>query len=517
MLYKKTFLLLPAVLVIAFAVQACTAPQVVRKTTPPDSRYARFVQTPQMIFKIHYKNGDLFVYDTLYTLTEKKDFYYGYGRRLDLNRQVTAKGKLAAYTDSILLIETNQIMDDGPYTSLMFMTGISVAATIYCWSNPKACFGSCPTFYYDEGGTEHLIAESFSQSILPSLEREDIDAFRGIRPKTRDIRLVMKNESLETHAVKYARILAVPKEGKHIYSTPDGRFLKTEGESLLSGMIHGEECTDLFRYHDQQEYISLTDSADLAVKEELIFTFQRNGMKSPGLVVTHRQSLLTTFLLYQTLAYMGNETGSWLTRLDGMTRSSDPVFKQLGSMIGEMEFFAEDGNGNWIPAGMLDETGPIAQEVKILPLPAAASGDEIRIKVRMTKGFWKLDQLKLADITGEAEPVVISPQLVKNDRKELDITDSFNNPGSYTVTLPGEYISLYFRLPEDFTDYDYFLAAKGYYLEWIRSEWIQEENAAKVMQLIMRPEQYFKDLAPLYKAMEADMEETFRRSKYAAQ
>lgn len=516
MLYKKYLLLLPAVMIIALAVQSCTTPQVVRRTFAPDADYSKYIQTRDLIFKVHYKNGDLFIYDTLYQSKSEAGFFYGYGRRLDLNRKVTASGRITAFRDSILLIETNQIMDDDPQTALTIMTGISLAATIYCISNPKACFGSCPTFYYDDGNEQHLIAESFSQSIMPSLEREDIDAFREIRPKTRDIRLLMKNESLETHAVKYARILAVPSEGKRIYSSVDGRFLKTEGESLISGMIQGEECTELFMHHDQKEYISKTDSADLAAREELIFTFNRGDIKTPGLVVTHRQSLLTTFLLYQTLAYMGNETGSWLTRLDGMTRGSDPVFKQLGGMIGEMQFFTEDENGGWIPAGTINETGPIAQEVKIVPLPATA-GDQIKVKIRMTKGFWKIDQLKLTDILGQAEPLIIEPQLVKDDKRGRVITESFNNPEHYTVTLPGEYISLYYRLPEDFTEYDYFLAARGYYLEWIRSEWIAEENPLRVMQLMTAPGQYFKDLAPMYKKIEADMEDTFRRSKYVAQ
>lgn len=518
MLNKKYFLLLPAVLIIAFMISSCSSPQVVRRTFAPGNDFSKYVQSKDLIFKVHYKNGDLFVYDTLYQTKKENHFFYGYGRRLDVNRRVTESGRITAFRDSILLIETNQIMDDDPQTALTIMTGISIAATIYCISNPKACFGSCPTFYYDDGTEQHLIAESFSQSIMPALEREDTDAFREIRPKTRDIRLLMKNESLETHAVKYAHVLAVPSEGKRIYSSVDGRFLKTDGEALISGMIHGEECTELFMYRDQKEYISKTDSSDLAAREELIFIFNRGTIKTPGLVVTYRQSLLTTFLLYQTLAYMGNETGSWLTRLDGMTRNSDPVFKQLGSMIGEMEIYTQDANGNWVPAGIIDETGPIAQEVKIIPLPDELNtGDEIKIKISMTKGFWKIDQLKLTDITGEAEAVVIEPQLVKDERRDKDITNSFNNPEKYTVTLPGEYISLYYRLPEDFAGYDYFLAAKGYYLEWIRSEWIAEENPSRVMQLMMTPGQYFKDLAPMYKKIEDDMEETFRRSKYVAQ
>ena len=94
---------------------------------------------------------------------------------------------------------------------LLILTGISVAATIYCISNPKACFGSCPTFYAFDGEKMTLQAESFSSSVMPVLETNDIDALYNIKSINRFLELQMKNEALETHIIRHADFLALQK------------------------------------------------------------------------------------------------------------------------------------------------------------------------------------------------------------------------------------------------------------------------------------------------------------------
>jgi putative NADPH-quinone reductase len=48
----------------------------------------------------------------------------------------------------------------------------------------------------------------------------------------------------------------------------------------------------------------------------------------------------------------------------------------------------------------------------------------------------------------------------------------------------------------------------------MRNEWLAEENPGKVYQMLFNPKQYYKDLAPQFKNVEAEMEETFWSSKY---
>ena len=60
---------------------------------------------------------------------------------------------------------------------------------------------------------------------------------------------------------------------------------------------------------DGYEFISLTDSLDLTKKETVILEFEEFDASNAGVIITHRQSLLTTFLFYSGLAQMGNAVG----------------------------------------------------------------------------------------------------------------------------------------------------------------------------------------------------------------
>ena len=94
------------------------------------------------------------------------------------------------------------------------------------------------------------------------------------------------------------------------------------------------------------------------------------------------------------------------------------------------------------------------------------------------------------------------------------MTELLTNPDSVLVTFPGDSYFLNYTLPADFNDYELFIESQGYYLEWMRDEWLGEENPAKVYQMIFNSKQYYKDLAPQFKQIEAEMEETFWSSKY---
>jgi hypothetical protein len=48
----------------------------------------------------------------------------------------------------------------------------------------------------------------------------------------------------------------------------------------------------------------------------------------------------------------------------------------------------------------------------------------------------------------------------------------------------------------------------------MRNEWLGEENEERVYQMFLNPKQFYKYLAPQFKKVEAEMEETFWSSKY---
>ena len=51
-------------------------------------------------------------------------------------------------------------------------------------------------------------------------------------------------------------------------------------------------------------------------------------------------------------------------------------------------------------------------------------------------------------------------------------------------------------------------------MEWIRDSWIEEENLTSLIKMNFTPKKTLKDLAPIYKEIEADMENIFWNSKY---
>ena len=69
-------------------------------------------------------------------------------------------------------------------------------------------------------------------------------------------------------------------------------------------------------------------------------------------------------------------------------------------------------------------------------------------------------------------------------------------------------------MPEGLDGAAAFLESRGYYYEWMRSEWLAEEDAAMAGLVVARPEEALRRLAPQYKRQEADMEGSFWASRF---
>lgn len=134
----------------------------------------------------------------------------------------------------------------------------------------------------------------------------------------------------------------------------------------------------------------------------------------------------------------------------------------------------------------------------------------------MTRGLWRLDYAALARIVGRVQPMVIQPSAVMRgdttaDDKARTCVAGLGDP---LVTMPGDRYSIIYRLPADYRDYELFMEARGYYLEWMRKEWVAEENPGMTLMMFSNPGGYLKMLAPKFKKIEPQMEESFWRSKY---
>jgi hypothetical protein len=183
---------------IALFLSGCKASRVDRDIISPESFRTSSISTIQNLknispfMKVHMLNGNLYVFSSWNT-DDARSIITGNATLYNSARDSLSQQTFTIGLDSIALLETNVIRNSGSALAMTVFTGITAAVTIYCIANPKACFGSCPTFYVSDGDTMRLHAEGFSSSISPSLEATDIDALYQAQPSNGMITVVMKN------------------------------------------------------------------------------------------------------------------------------------------------------------------------------------------------------------------------------------------------------------------------------------------------------------------------------------
>ena len=155
--------------VIGVLFSACVH-KVERELADPSRSTA--LDTDSEFLKAHMRDGGLYVL-TAWDVNEADERVSGHGTLFDYNRRVLDTGLFEVALDSVALFETNAVRVSSSIVPLTVMTVGTVAAGVYCAVNPKACFGSCPTFYLP-GEEGRILAEGFSASVAPSLEDSDL-------------------------------------------------------------------------------------------------------------------------------------------------------------------------------------------------------------------------------------------------------------------------------------------------------------------------------------------------------
>jgi hypothetical protein len=441
----------------------------------------------------------------------------GRGLRYDRERSGPGvDGDHQVSLDDVVLFETNrpEKISHPEVTTMVVVTAASLLVTTFCLANPKACFGSCPTFYASDGEREVLQAEGFSASAARVLEATDVDAMWTARPSGTTFDVRMANEALETHSVDHVRLLAVPR-------APGTRVLRSGGTYVTATSLHAPtscasplgSCLDASRAFDGVEYHSPASDRDLAERETIELSFPR-AHGELGLAIVARNSLLNTFVFYQLLAYMGGQAGEWFARMEREGPESVSVDRFV-ALLGDIEVSTWTSSG-WQRAGSFAEVGPIAHEAQLVRLPHDLEGSEVRVRLTLTRGNWKIDQVALAELGATVTPIAIEPsEVLRSGRPAPEARAALLRPGAHLVTQPGEDYTLRFHLPAG--ESELFLESRGYYYEWIRQEWLAEESPFEALRAVLDPEGTLRRLAPKYKAVEGTMEETFWRSKFRRQ
>lgn len=483
---------------LALVTWACAETRLARVVTPVQR--ASTLDQRAAYLKVHMKDGRLYILSD-WKVDEAAQRVAGVGRQFDLARTpVGEPGSADIPLPEVALFETNVLQSSPALRSLAVVSGVSVAVTAACVANSKACFGSCPTFYLDEDQTRP-VAEGFSSSVAPALEARDVDALFDVHPRDRRVVVTMKNEALETHVVRYVQLLAArrPPAGR-VIRTLDGQFRQfTDLQPPIACGADDGECLARVEDRDGRERWTSADGTDLAAKEVVELKLNLDGRPS-ALVLGTRQSLVSTYVIYQALAWFGRSASDVLASLGRPGSGTGAALARLPALMGGIDVLAEQQDGTWITAGTVREMGPLASDVVAVMLPPAATG---RVRLRMGRGHWRVDYAASAVAGERVVPVAIVPE-------SLDGVA----PRPLT-TLPGEVHRYAFELPAEWPDLELFLDTRGYYLEWMRQEWLAEEDAARATQLVLDPERVLRDLAPAFKAVEARMETQFWGSRYA--
>ena len=480
----------------------------------PGERVRLDQQAP--FLKVHLRDGEVFALAE-WGFDETARVVYGEGVRYDAERRVVGRGAHRIPIDRVALLETNRprsVVNTGAVV-LGVVSGLSLGVNVFCAASPKTCYGSCPTFYTDDGRGPALQAEGFSGAVARALEETDVDAMPGARAVGGRVEVVMRNEAAETHAVRSVRLVAVPR--------PEGRRVVRAGASYFAlrsraapGACRGSDrdCTADVAAADGREDAPRVDPTDLGAQETLTVSFAGSAGRR-GLVVTARNSLVGTFVFYRFLGWLGLDAGALFAALerDDPRRGRILDAMRVGRSLARIRVEARAPGGPWLAAGEHDELGPIARETALVPLPEGLPDGPVEVRLTMTRGFWKLDELALAEIEPAPGAAVFEPSVVlRRGRPDPAALASLRDPERHLLTSPGDAYTLVYEAPGG-DDAELFLESRGYYVEWVREEWLADQDAAAAASFLADPRAALRSMAPDYARIEPGVEEQFWRTR----
>lgn len=468
------------------------------------------------ILKVHMASGELYVLESWQVVADRRQLD-GTGSLYSLDRELVSTGVVSIEVSAVALFETNRPGRVAPFGSslLGIMTVVTGGVAAYCGTNPKACFGSCPTFYVEGGDEDRPAAEGFSASFAGALEARDVDALPAAGGTTRRFALTMRNEALETHAVRRVGLLVARRPpGGRILAGIDGRFYPTIALTPARACRAPEgECLTAIATPGSPERASLADAHDLAARETVEIEFPA-GEGRMGLVVAARQTLLSTHLFYQSLAYFGSRAGEYLAALERGGPALASRATGLTRALGGIDIEVSEGSGDWHPIGTFDEAGPIASDVQVLPFEALGHSP-LRVRLVQAKGQWRLDHVALARLGAPVVATRLTPASVEKEHvADPQALSLLVRDDAHLVTYPGDTYRIAFDLPEARDQLELFLETEGYYYEWMRDEWLAEEDPKMASLVLSDPEEALRRMAGSFKRHEPALERAFWASRY---
>jgi hypothetical protein len=171
-------------------------------------------------------------------------------------------------------------------------------------------------------------------------------------------------------------------------------------------------------------------------------------------------------------------------------------------------------HGRWDPVGVHREPGPLATQIRVFPFGHDDDGP-VRVRLIAPKGAWRLDWAALVRLEEPVTALSIDPiSIAGNGLPDSAALALLLDPARHLVTYPGESYRITFELPATDGDWELFLEAEGFYYEWMRSEWIADENPALASLALGDPDRALRVLAPAFKRAEPHLERRFWESRF---
>ena len=468
---------------VAVVVTLITAACVISSTTLPlngnkESAPGTVVRTP---VRAHLLDGSIVIFAQGVTFGSDRTIS-GVGVRYD----PTLANKAAVTILPLDSIVGFEVYDRrvNPGRTVLYSTAATAGTIVGSVALYVALFGSCPTIYADSAGVETLQAESFSYSIAPLLEKRDVDRLRVHADSNGVVRLVVKNEALESHYLDQLELVELRhRVGEVALPAPRGLPIAVSQIVAASSILDaaGRDVRPALAYADDVPFT--TDPALLdraiaggATDDHLDITVPRRaGRDSLAIVMRARASLLTSATLYDhMLARPGPAALDWLGRDLGRITTVAQVARWYAGNFG-MRVQVLD-QGEWRQVVRLMDFGPTAWRDVGITVPAIAGADDsVRIRIAFAADEFHIDRLAIGWNVRQLEPVSIPIARVFG-RAGAPVPDAVRllarADDERLVTSPGDRFTSEFdagiAAPGTRT---YMIAAQGYYTEWIRPSW----------------------------------------------
>jgi hypothetical protein len=467
--------------------------------------------------RVHTLDGMLYV---LETWDVADDSIRGAGRRYDADRAAAGDGTFIVPVTNVAVLETRDV--DTPVAGLAVMTTASVgslAGTIACAVNPKACFGSCPTFYVDLGERPEVQAEGFSTSVARILEDDDLDMLPDAHAIDGVVALEMRNEALESHAIRSLELLwADGPAGTEVAATPAEEFLVLgPGVAPSACTGAGDDCLDRLGQRDGREATWEADPEDLAAKTEVFLSFAAPGASDAALDVTARNTLMSTFVMYEVLARFGADADEFLARVERAEEGATLGLLRFGLLLGGIEVAVRRGERDWEDVGTFGFTGPIARERLVFRVAVNDPTATVAVRLRFPRAHWRIDRVALAPVAEEVEPRSAAPAAMERDGIANEAAlQSVLGLGPRLVTFPGDTWVVRFAVPPaGDRSRTWFLRSRGYYYEWIRESWLADQDVETAERYLRDPAAALRELAPRWNGMAGDADALFEASRFS--